>query len=425
MTTAELSISLPPLHPSQMEIAKSTARFKVVCCGRRWGKTMLAMVMCLRAALKGGRIWHVAPSYKQTLEGWVYLQRLVLQMPQSIAKVHTSELLVSFVGGGSIQMRTADNPDNLRGAGLDGVVLDEAATIKPDAWELVLRPALADKQGWALFISTPQHFNWFYDLYERGQAGNSDWDSWQRPTWDNPFIPAVEIEAAQRDMLPEDFDQEFGASFTAVGGAVFRLLSANRSFYLRPMPAALDWIKRGVGMDWGTTREHQWNVTGGGKTKSGSVWLRSSLLSSDGSSDNWRAEAYRCKKDQGATFARVDRSQSSELDRLRALGFSAEVGLANVEARNGNVQSLIMAKSIFWDSNDPGAVVSFNHFCAYHRDRDGKIVEEEDDDVDGGGYLVAGLTAPSAGFLQREGQLPSVRLQAARDDANKARRMGF
>ena len=400
MTTAapaQVEITLPPLHPSQQEIAKSKARFRVVCCGRRWGKTMLGIVVCLQSALKGGRVWWVAPSYKQALEGWSYLQRLVVQMPASIAKTQVSELTVKFVGGGSIQVRTGDNPDNLRGAGLDGVVLDEAATMKQEAWDLVLRPALADKQGWAMFISTPQHFNWFYNLFEMAENDKTGtWAAWQRPTWDNPFIAQSEIDAAQRDMLPEDFDQEFGASFTAVGGAVFRLLSANRSFYLRPMPPGLEFRKSGVGMDWGTTKEHQANVTGGGMLSSGIVWIRSSWLSASGSSDLWRAEALRCKKDQGATFARVDRSQSSELDRLTALGFQAESGLANVEARNGNVQSLIMAKSIFWDANDPGARVSFEHFCAYHRYPDnhakaGQPVEEEDDDVDGGGYLVSGF----------------------------------
>src|SRR5690606_647788 len=99
------------------------------------------------------------------------------------------------------------------------------------------------------------HFNWFYDLFTLGEQGNGDWKSWQHPTWDNPYIPESEIEAARRDMLPEDFEQEFGASFTAVGGAVFRDLSANRSYFLRPMPAGIELKRVGVGMDWGTTKQ--------------------------------------------------------------------------------------------------------------------------------------------------------------------------
>lgn len=354
--------------------------------------------------MRGGRIWVVAPSYKQALENWSYLQRLIAQLPPNLAKNHLSELTVTFTGGGSIQIRTADNPDSLRGAGLDGVVLDEAATMKREAWDLVLRPALADRQGWALFIGTPQHFNWFFELWEHGQGNkNEDWASWQHPTWDNPYIPWSEIEAAQRDMLPEDFDQEFGASFTVVGGAIFRLLGLNRPLYLRPMPLHLAqpgvFKRTGVGMDWGTTREHNANVTCGSQLPDGFVWMRSSWLDYSGSSDKWFNEAERCMRDFGASFARVDRSQSSAIDTLTNLGYQADKGLANVEERNGKMQSLVIAKAVAWDSNDPGAVQSFEHYASYHRDKDGKIVEEEDDDVDGGGYLVSGFAERHVEYL--------------------------
>ena len=354
---------------------------------------MLGIVCCIRAALKGGRVWWVAPTYKQALEGWTYLLHLV--QPLQAVKVDRSELVTTFAGRGSIQVRTGDSPDNLRGAGLDGVVLDEAAVMKPDVWDLALRPALADKQGWALFISTPQHFNWFYDLYER--AGHQpDWASWQHPTWNNPFIAEAEITAAQRDMLPEDFDQEFGASFTAVGGAVFRLLAANRQLYLRPMPVGFQFRRVGVGMDWGTTPQHQASVVCGGRLSAGSVWIRSNWLSASGSSDEWRDEAVRAKRDYGATFAEVDRSQSSELDRLVARGFVAHIGNPRVDARIGELQSLIINKAIFWDSEGPRNRELFNHLCAYHRDKEGKIVEEEDDDVDALCYLVSALVKPAS-----------------------------
>jgi hypothetical protein len=397
-TRDQITITLPPLHPSQQLIAKDPARFKVVCCGRRWGKTLLATTMLMRDALKGKRLWHVAPSYKQTLEAWEYLQRLVSQMPRDIAKTHLSELMVTFVGGGSIQMRTADNPDNLRGAGLDGVVLDEAATIKPEAWDLVLRPALADKQGWALFISTPQHFNWFYDLFERGQDTEyKDWASWQKPTWDNPFIHEEEIESAKRDMEEGDFEQEFAASFTAIGGAIFPLLSANRAIYLRPFPASLEVRRTGVGMDWGTTKQHNASVVCGSMTSTGTVWIRSAWLDDSGSDDLWFDEAKRCKRDYNATFARVDRSQSSARGRLSAQGLDADTGVADVEARVGVYQGLVRRQAIFFDINGPGVREYYQHLCEYHRHPDtNKPVEEHDDDVDAGGYLLKELTEPTA-----------------------------
>jgi hypothetical protein len=412
MTTATpIEVKLPHLHDSQLTIAKHPARFKVVCCGRRWGKTVLGIVTCLRSALKGGRVWWVAPSYKQALEGWQYLQRLIVKMPASMAKTHVSELLVTFAGGGSIQVRTGDNPDNLRGAGLDGVVLDEAATMKPEAWHLVLRPALADRKGWALFIGTPRHFNWFYDLFTYAEEDESGaWEAWQRPSWDNPYLDEAEIEAAREDMRdrPEDFDQEYGASFTAVGGAVWRQLAANRHLYLRPMPHDLIFRRKGVGLDWGTTKEHQAAVVSGGLTSTGAVWVTSCWLSPDGEDSDWFNEAERCRKDYGGTMARVDRSQSSAKGNLSKMGYTdVEVGVANVEARIGAIGGLIKQRSIYFDINGPGMRELFTDCTNYHRDDEGDIVEERDDSVDGLGYLVKGLTepkqeVPSAVTLKRE-----------------------
>jgi hypothetical protein len=402
MTTATLerTLTLPELHPSQLTIAKHSARFKVICCGRRWGKGILGITAGLRKALKGGRVWWVAPTYSISLEGWTYLMRLVHQIPG--AKVEISRLRVMFPSGGSIEIKTGDNPDNLRGSGLDLVVLDEAASMKQEVWDLVLRPTLADRQGEAIFISTPKHYNWFFDLFQRGESEEyPDWQSWQKPTWDNPFIAESEIEAAQRDMEPGDFDQEFGASFTAIGGAIFPLLSANRPFYLRPMPQGTELRRKGVGMDWGTTKEHNAAVVGGGAMSTGAVWITSSWLSDSASSFDWNDEAMRVKRTIGATFARVDRSQSSNLDPIAALGFDAASGLANVEARIGMMQSLIRRQAIFFDSRDEGVRLLYQHMCEYHRwpeghAKAGQPVEENDDDVDAAHYLVAELVQPRA-----------------------------
>src|SRR3990167_794523 len=102
LASVKATATLPDLHPSQLAIAKHPARFKVVCCGRRWGKTMLGITSCLREALKGGRVWWCAPSYKQALEGWLYLQQLTRGMP---VEKQATELLMGFDSGGSIQIR--------------------------------------------------------------------------------------------------------------------------------------------------------------------------------------------------------------------------------------------------------------------------------------------------------------------------------
>ncbi len=347
----------------------------------------------MRCGAKGGRAWWIAPSYAVALEGWHYLTQVVATFPG--ARVEVSRLRVQFAGGGSIEIKTADNPDNLRGAGLDLAVLDEAASMNPDVWYLIIRPALADRQGKCLFISTPKHFNWFYDVYSQAEQDTTGtWACWQHPTWDNPYIPTEEIALAQSDMEQGDFDQEFGASFTAVGGAIWAQLSANRPLYLRPMPANLDFRRTGVGMDWGTTSSHHAAVVTASITSTGAVWIRSAWTSPSGSANDWFDEANRCKRDHGATFAKVDRSQSSAIDQLKALHLEAGKGIPDVEARIGDFTGLVRRNNIFWDSSGPGVRDYYNHCCIYHRDDKGKVVEEVDDDVDAGCYVVSELVRP-------------------------------
>jgi hypothetical protein len=148
-----------------------------------------------------------------------------------------------------------------------------------------------------------------------------------------------------------------------------------------------------------TTPQHEAAVVSGSLMSTGAVWVRSAWLDHSGSSDLWRAEAVRCSRDYGATFARVDRSQSSELDRIKSAGFwDAASGNAHVEVRLAEFQSLVMKRAIFFDLAGPGVQAYYDHLCAYHRDREGKIVEEQDDDVDAGCYLVSELVRPTAEF---------------------------
>jgi len=143
------------------------------------------------------------------------------ELKQVLIEAHTEkneiEHYLELPTGGSITVRSADNPDSLRGAGLDYVVLDECALIAEDAWQAALRPALADRNGGALLISTPKGHNWFWRLYH-----SSEVSAYRFPTRDNPFIPAAEIEAAQRALPERVFAQEFEAQFVDDAGGVFR-----------------------------------------------------------------------------------------------------------------------------------------------------------------------------------------------------------
>ena len=154
-----IDITLPALHKSQRRVVASDARFKVLACGRRWGKTRLGSALCLESALHGGRAWWVAPSYKMAAVGWRLIHELGIQIPG--AEIRKVDRMVVLPTAGTIQVRSADDPDSLRGEGLDLVVPDECGFMKEDAWTHALRPALSDRQGKAVFISTPKGRNWF------------------------------------------------------------------------------------------------------------------------------------------------------------------------------------------------------------------------------------------------------------------------
>jgi len=130
--------------------------------------------------------------------------------------------MVTLPGGGFVAVRSADNPDSLRGEGLDFVVMDECAFMQREAWTEAIRPALSDRLGKALFISTPKGRNWFWEAYQRGVNQEEGWQSWQFPTSTNPFIEKSEIEAARRDLPEIIFRQEYLAEFVDDQGGVFR-----------------------------------------------------------------------------------------------------------------------------------------------------------------------------------------------------------
>ena len=199
------------------------ARFKVLAAGRRWGKTRLGVHECLDVATRGGRAWWVAPNYKMGEVGWRPLRKMGSKIGAEVRRVDRQIILPT---GGDVTVRSADNPDSLRGEGLDLVVADECAFVPEEAWTEALRPALSDRLGKAIFISTPKGRNWFWRMWQRGLGDSEEWHSWQLPTSGNPYIDANEIEAA-RDTLPElTFEQEYLAQFLEDEGAVFRNIAA-------------------------------------------------------------------------------------------------------------------------------------------------------------------------------------------------------
>lgn len=212
-------------HPGQSEVHNHPARFKVLAAGRRWGKTRLGVNECLEVASAGGRAWWVAPNYKMSEVGWRPLRRIGAKIGAEIRKVDRQILLPN---GGEVTVRSADNPDTLRGEGLDYIVVDECAFVPEAAWTEALRPALSDREGGAIFISTPKRRNWFFRLYQQGlnTNGNGTWKSWQFPTVANPYINPDEIEAARKTLPSDIYRQEYEAVFLEGEGQVFRNITA-------------------------------------------------------------------------------------------------------------------------------------------------------------------------------------------------------
>lgn len=204
------------VNKTRKDILSDPSRFKVLVCGRRWGKTVLSLMYLLKDQFEvGERRWFITPTYRQ---GKMIVFPILRQMFQGFAgaKLNESDMRVVFENGAELAIKGADNEHNLRGVELTKCVMDEMAYIKPHVWEEIVYPMLATTQGSVLFIGTPSGYDIMYDLYSRGKS-EPGWKSWQFKTIDGGFVPAEEIARAKRTMDPTLFRQEFEASFESTG----------------------------------------------------------------------------------------------------------------------------------------------------------------------------------------------------------------
>lgn len=216
-----IRIELPQLHPAQASIAANRSRFRIVVCGRRFGKTELAKTTIIRSALRGFPVAYFAPSYKLLSQTWREIVKTVTPVAD---RVSNGEFRIELMGGGSVDAWSLDRDDAALGRKYKLVVIDEAARVRhKDVWYEAIRPTLADYQGSALFLSTPRGRNWLWSLWLAAKDPKAtDWATFSFPTSANPFIPAAEIESARATMPDRLFRQEFLAEFIEDRGAVFR-----------------------------------------------------------------------------------------------------------------------------------------------------------------------------------------------------------
>ena len=208
------------LTEPQRQVYDAGVRFTYLCSGRRFGKTYLATTRLINWAIErpGGMFYYVTATYRMAKQiAWVQLKQMV--PPEIFASKNESELSVTLTNGSQIFLKGSEDPDKLRGVSLSGLVIDEAAYVKEDAWTMVLRPALSDQEGPAWFITTPAGLNWFAEAWD---AAEEDEQSaiFSFTTIEGGQVSPEEVAAARKSLDARTFSQEYEASFVNLIGRV-------------------------------------------------------------------------------------------------------------------------------------------------------------------------------------------------------------
>ena len=207
----------------QKQVWADDTRFKIVAAGRRTGKSRLAAWMLIVNALQAdkGHVFYVAPTQGQARD--IMWQTLLELAHPVVTSSHINNLQIKLVNGATISLKGADRPETMRGVSLKFLVMDEYADMKPEVFEQILRPALADQKGNALFIGTPMGRNHFYDLYKYAELEDDEsYTAWHFTSYDNELLDPEEIDLAKKSMSSYAFRQEFMASFEARGSEMFK-----------------------------------------------------------------------------------------------------------------------------------------------------------------------------------------------------------
>jgi hypothetical protein len=221
---------LVPHSVGQREVLESDTRFMVLCAGRRWGKSQVGAAKALREARTPKKvIWWVAPVYRNVKNGY---KAVIEQCPPDLWKKPPPPdsafdagraVRLELKNGSTIQFFSAERHEGMLGASCDFLIMDEAATMPEHVWTQTIRATLADRQGRALFISTPRGKNWFYRLWQLGQDDlEENYVSWHFPSFTNPTIPAEEFKQMEKEMPKVQYEQEVLADFVSAAASVFR-----------------------------------------------------------------------------------------------------------------------------------------------------------------------------------------------------------
>lgn len=207
----ELVIKLPKLYPLQQQIVEDASRFKVICAGRRVGKTILIRHVAITSLLAGKAVVYITPTFVLADEAY---DRIIEALPlQLITKANKSTRLIEILGGGSIRFFSGEALSRVRGFDASVILVDEAAHI-PDLqteWNQSLRPLLLKTKGRAYLISTPYGKNYFYSLFQKGINLDNGFKSWQFSSYMNPYLPKDELDELIKEMPQAIYQQEIEA----------------------------------------------------------------------------------------------------------------------------------------------------------------------------------------------------------------------
>jgi len=235
------------LSATQQIVADDPNRFKVLITGRRYGKTFLGIrEICKAAATISGSInWVVCPSYRMAKQiWWVQLKAKLMEL-RWIESSNEAELLIVLKNKSVIALKGADSPDSLRGLGLSYVIFDEFQDTPKEAFTEVIRPALSDKKGRAMFTGTPKGVgSWSHELFTKA-LNEKDWAAWQFTTIEGGNVDAEEIESARRDLDEKTFLAEYMATFNTYSGTVAYNFSYKENVVPLPEPE-MGWIHVGI-----------------------------------------------------------------------------------------------------------------------------------------------------------------------------------
>lgn len=258
-------LGLPHPHPAQYEIMTHPAKYKVVACGRRFGKTLMAAELAIECLFAGRKALLSSPTQDQSDRFWDYVKDWMAdEFANKRAHKNENRRIVRR-GPGEIRVKTGREPDVLRGGDADLIVFDECALLEPEVWYQVGMPMLADRDGYALFLSTPRRRNWFYTLFAKAVQENPDndpsgrWAWWNASSHANPYLSEAVLTDMIGDMHDEDYRQEILAEFLESEGAVFRHIerAAGVGPGLTPVTRKAPYPGRFVfGLDWGLMNDY-------------------------------------------------------------------------------------------------------------------------------------------------------------------------